>query len=118
MDVLADHIGGMKIEEGPPVDEAVQTLLDDPEEGLESLEVAQVLDRSHGVMPPFQARNATRDNHPRSALTADRLPDGAPHSIDPSGSSARRGLSAWIDGKFVDNQLGGWDHSSDCPVSG
>jgi hypothetical protein len=39
VDVLDDHIVGMEIKKVLPVDEAAEALLDDPEEGLEPLEI-------------------------------------------------------------------------------
>src|SRR5258708_37388001 len=53
-DVVEDDVIGQQIEEVPAVGEAVEPLLDDPEERLQRLEVVEVVDRGHHV--PYRAQ--------------------------------------------------------------
>src|SRR6266851_5761854 len=46
-DVVEDDVFGQQVEEVPAIGEAVEPLLDDPEERVQRLEVAEVVDRAH-----------------------------------------------------------------------
>src|SRR6266851_9816365 len=54
-DGVKDDVFGQQVEEVPAIDEAVEPLLDDPEERLQRLEVVEVVDRGHQAPRRAQA---------------------------------------------------------------